>query len=48
VQGALAVGGQLGISSTPTVFVNGRLINGAQPIEVFQSVIDDELTRGGK
>ena len=48
VQGALAVGGQLGISSTPTVFVNGRLINGAQPIEVFQSVIDDELARGGK
>jgi thiol-disulfide isomerase/thioredoxin len=48
VQDALAVGGALGISSTPTVFVNGRLINGAQPIEVFQSVIDDELARGGK
>jgi protein-disulfide isomerase len=48
VQDALAVGGRLGISSTPTVFVNGRMINGAQPIEVFQSVIDEELTRGAK
>ena len=48
VQDALGVGGRLGISSTPTVFVNGRMINGAQPIEVFQSVIDEELARGGK
>jgi len=48
VQDALAVGGRLGIGSTPTVFVNGRLINGAQPLEVFQSVIDEELARGGK
>ena len=48
VQAALGVGGQLGITSTPTVFVNGRMINGAQPIEVFQSVIDEELARGGK
>jgi protein-disulfide isomerase len=48
VQDALGNGGRLGISSTPTVFVNGRMISGAQPIEVFQSVIDDELTRTGK
>jgi protein-disulfide isomerase len=48
VQDALAVGGRLGIGSTPTVFVNGRSINGAQPLEVFQSIIDEELARGGK
>ena len=48
VQDALGTGGHLGISSTPTVFVNGRMINGAQPIEVFQSVIDDELSRSSK
>ena len=45
---ALSAGGRLGITSTPTVFVNGRIIAGAQPIEVFQSVIDEELARGGK
>jgi protein-disulfide isomerase len=48
VRDALGVGGRLGITSTPTVFVNGRMINGAQPIEVFQAVIDEELARGGK
>jgi protein-disulfide isomerase len=46
IQDALAAGKGLGISSTPTVYVNGRMINGAQPIEVFESVIDEELTRG--
>jgi protein-disulfide isomerase len=45
VQDALAAGGRLGISSTPTVYVNGRMINGAQPMEVFQSVIDEELAK---
>lgn len=33
----------LGIRSTPTFFVNGLAIVGAQPIEVFKSVIDREL-----
>jgi protein-disulfide isomerase len=48
VEDALTAGNHLGISSTPTLYVNGRMINGAQPIEVFESVIDDELARGGK
>ena len=46
VQEALGAGGRLGITSTPTLFVNGRMINGAQPIEVFETAIDDELARG--
>ncbi len=46
VQESLGVGTRLGITSTPTVYVNGRMVNGAQPIEVFQSLIDDELARG--
>jgi protein-disulfide isomerase len=33
----------LGISSTPTFFINGLAIVGAQPIEVFKQVIDKEL-----
>lgn len=33
----------LGIRSTPTFFINGLAIVGAQPIEVFQQVIDKEL-----
>lgn len=34
---------QLGVRSTPTFFVNGLAVVGAQPFEVFQQVIDMEL-----
>ena len=33
----------LGISSTPTFFVNGLALVGAQPLDVFKQVIDKEL-----
>ena len=48
VQESLGAGTRLGITSTPTVYVNGRMVNGAQPIDVFQTVIDDELARTAK
>lgn len=37
------VGQALGIGGTPTFFLNGRLITGAQPIQVFQQAIEQEL-----
>jgi len=33
----------LGIQSTPTFFINGLAVVGAQPLDVFQQVIDKEL-----
>jgi protein-disulfide isomerase len=33
----------LGVSSTPTFFINGLAIVGAQPIDVFKQIIDKEL-----
>ena len=33
----------LGIQSTPTFFINGLAVVGAQPLSVFQQIIDDEL-----
>lgn len=33
----------LGVQSTPTFFINGLAVVGAQPLEVFQQVIDEEL-----
>jgi protein-disulfide isomerase len=32
-----------GATGTPMFFVNGRLVSGAQPYEVFARVIDEEL-----
>jgi protein-disulfide isomerase len=36
---------KLGVSGTPTFFINGRLLTGAQPIEIFTALIDEELAK---
>ncbi|MDD4976523.1 MAG: thioredoxin domain-containing protein [Bacteriovorax sp.] len=41
----MAQGQKLGIKSTPTFFINGKLVSGAQPVEVFSEVIDEELAK---
>ncbi|MBI4010206.1 MAG: DsbA family protein [Candidatus Aenigmarchaeota archaeon] len=43
VQGDIQEGGTAGVSGTPTFFVNGLEVVGAQPYSVFQQVIDAEL-----
>jgi protein-disulfide isomerase len=40
-------GERAGVTGTPAVFVNGRLVGGAQPYEAFAQIIDDELERKG-
>jgi protein-disulfide isomerase len=34
-----------GVNGTPAFFINGRMISGAQPFDVFKKLIDDELQR---
>jgi protein-disulfide isomerase len=48
VQEQMGIGTGLGVQSTPSLFVNGRLVAGAQPLEVFESIIDEELERAKK
>lgn len=43
IQRDVAEGEALGLNSTPGFFVNGREVRGAQPIEAFVSIIDEEL-----
>ncbi len=43
VQADFDFAARLGIRSTPTFFINGLPLVGAQPFEVFQQVIDKEL-----
>jgi protein-disulfide isomerase len=38
-------GARYGVTGTPAFFVNGRLISGAQPLEAFTTIIDEELAR---
>ncbi|HYH98332.1 DsbA family protein [Hyalangium sp.] len=40
-----ALAGQLGANGTPAFFINGRLLSGAQPINNFKTIIDEELTK---
>jgi protein-disulfide isomerase len=46
IQKDLNDGAGLGLSGTPAFFINGREITGAQPLEVFTAIIDEELTLG--
>ncbi len=43
VEADMRYGYSIGVSSTPTFFVNGIAIVGAQPYEVFQQLIEKEL-----
>jgi protein-disulfide isomerase len=36
---------RMGVNSTPTFYINGRPLIGAQPFEAFKQVIDEELSR---
>jgi protein-disulfide isomerase len=45
VRDGVAQGTRLGVNSTPTIYINGRMLSGAQPYETFVSVIDEELSR---
>jgi predicted DsbA family dithiol-disulfide isomerase len=45
VQNDMRVLQQLGVAATPGVFVNGRFLSGAMPIENFQALIDEELKK---
>jgi len=45
IQAQMGVGNSLGVASTPATFVNGRLVSGAQPYEVFVAIIEEELAR---
>ena len=46
VKDALATAAQLGLSSTPTTFINGRMLSGARGYEELAAVVDEELRAG--
>jgi protein-disulfide isomerase len=38
---------RVGVNGTPSFFINGRSIVGAQPVEAFKRIIDEELKKKG-
>jgi protein-disulfide isomerase len=45
VQKDVDEGASYGVTGTPAFFINGRMLSGAQPLEAFTTVIDEELAR---
>ena len=37
-----------GVTGTPAFFVNGHPISGAQPLDAFKAIVDQELKDGAK
>ena len=48
VQQDMADVGKFGTSGTPAFYINGRYLSGAQPIEQFKTLIDEELKKANE
>ena len=43
IEASFAAGRAIGVTATPTFFINGRRLEGAKPLEEFQELIEEEL-----
>jgi protein-disulfide isomerase len=48
IKADMELGNNVGARGTPSFFINGRSLRGAQPVEKFKELIDDELKRVDK
>jgi protein-disulfide isomerase len=42
------LGNKLGARGTPAFFINGRFLSGAQPVDAFKKIIDEEMKKADK
>ncbi len=47
VKANIQEGNGYGVSGTPTIFINGRIVVGAVPFEVYDEIVSEELLRNG-
>ena len=45
IDASLALGKSVGVSGTPTLFLNGRLVSGGAPVEVLKKMVDFEISQ---
>ena len=48
IQAALQDGSSIGVTGTPTFFINGRMMVGAKPYAEFKDLIEEELDRAAR
>lgn len=47
VKASIKEGDEAGVTATPTMFINGREVDGALPLSEFRAMFDDALTQAG-
>jgi protein-disulfide isomerase len=47
VKASIKEGDEAGVNATPTMFINGREVDGALPLSEFRAMFDDALTQAG-
>jgi protein-disulfide isomerase len=45
IEASMALGKSVGVTSTPTLFINGRTLPGAAPVDVLKKVVDFEASQ---
>jgi protein-disulfide isomerase len=45
IQSDIQAGARAGVTGTPAMFINGRMLSGNQPYSEIQGLIEDELQR---
>jgi len=40
IQGSLALGKSVGVTGTPAIFINGRMLSGGAPVELLKQIVD--------
>jgi protein-disulfide isomerase len=48
ILGDQKLGAPIGVTGTPAFFINGRFLSGAQPVENFKKLVDEELAKAEK
>ena len=48
IKGDQRMGAPIGVTGTPAFFINGRFLSGAQPVENFKKLVDEELAKAEK
>jgi protein-disulfide isomerase len=50
IQASVALGKSVGVTGTPTLYINGRAVGGSAPLEALKKVVEfaASLEKGGK
>ena len=46
IEASVALGKSVGVSGTPGIFINGRLLSGATPVDLLKKVVDFQASQG--